>query len=47
MGYTILSVHEVWHFAETHVGLFEDYVNTFLKIKEEASVWPPGCMTEA
>ena len=32
MGYTILTIHEVWHFAATRVGLFEDYVNTWLKI---------------
>lgn len=39
-GYQIIHIHEVWHFAETKVGLFKDYVNTWLKIKEEASGWP-------
>lgn len=40
-GYTILKIHEVWHFSKTEVGLFGNYVNTWLKIKEEASGWPP------
>ena len=40
-GYTILKIHEVWHFPKTEVGLFSNYVNTWLKIKEEASGWPP------
>ena len=40
-GYTILKIHEVWHFPKTEVGLFGNYVNTWLKIKEEASGWPP------
>lgn len=25
-GYTLLGVHEVWHFPETKVGLLEDYM---------------------
>ena len=36
-GYKILHIHEVWHFVEKRTGLFADYVNTWLKIKEEAS----------
>ena len=41
-GYKILHIHEVWHFPEEQqrVGLFQEYVNTWLKIKEEASGWP-------
>ena len=39
-GYKILHIHEVWHFPEKQTGLFADYVNTWLKIKEEASSWP-------
>jgi len=30
----------MWHFPETCQGLFQDYVNTWLKIKQEASGWP-------
>ena len=39
-GYQIIHIHEVWHFPETQTGLFANYVNTWLKIKEEASGWP-------
>jgi len=38
-GYKILHIHEVWHVPEKQTGLFADYVNTWLKIKEEASGW--------
>ena len=40
LGYDILYIYEVWHFDETCEGLFKDYVNTWLKIKQEASGWP-------
>ena len=40
LGYVIRHVHEVWHFSQSKVGLFHDYVNTWLKIKTEASGWP-------
>ena len=46
MGYELIEEHEVWHFEETASGLFEDYVNTWLKIKTEASGWPKDCVTE-
>lgn len=39
-GYQIIHIHEVWHFPEKQTGLFANYVNTWLKIKEEASGWP-------
>ena len=42
-GYTILKIHGVWHFPKTEVGLFSNYVNTWLKIKEEASVLATPC----
>ena len=38
-GYQILHIHKVWDFPKTQKGLFEKYVNTWLKIKE-ASGWP-------
>ena len=44
-GYTLLQIHEVWHFPERRTGLFENYVNTWLKIKEEASGFPRDCVT--
>ena len=53
-GYKLEEIHEVWHFSETAQydpdtkkgGLFADYINTFLKLKQEASGWPKWCDTE-
>ena len=53
-GYLIKKIHEVYHFPETlqydresmEDGLFSKYVNTFLKIKQEASGWPKWCTTD-
>ena len=42
LGYQVQYIYEVWHFDETCEGLFRDYVNTWLKIKQEASGWPQG-----
>lgn len=39
-GYVIQHLHKVWHSQETSTELFKEYVNTFLKIKQEASGWP-------
>ena len=53
-GYTLQHIYEVWHFdnisqydvvAKTG-GLFTEYVNTFLKVKQEASGWPDWCVDE-
>lgn len=46
-GYTILKIHEVWHFTEQDrcTGLFADYVNTWLKLKQESAGWPSDCVT--
>ena len=46
LGYDIQYIYEVWHFDETCEGLFKDYVNTWLKIKQEASGWPKDDMSE-
>ena len=53
-GYAILKIYEVWHFPETTQydkksndgGLFTDYVQMFLKIKQESSGFPKDCKTE-
>ncbi|XP_070546210.1 uncharacterized protein [Ptychodera flava] len=53
-GYKIIKVFEVWHYREREVynteshtgGLFTDYINTFLKLKQESSGWPSWCQTE-
>ena len=54
MGYLIIQVHEVLHWAETEMydpvtkkgGLFTEYINTFLKLKQEASGYPTHIKTE-
>lgn len=54
-GYRVVKIYEVYHFPQTSVydrtngtgGLFADFINTFLKIKQESSGWPGWCKTEA
>ena len=45
-GYEVLEIHEVWHWEETSNELFSGYVNTFLKLKQEASGYPKHCVTD-
>ena len=53
-GYKIKKIYEVYHWDKTTKydpksgkgGLFADYINTFLKIKQEASGWPSWCTDE-
>ena len=45
-GYQILKIHEVWHFPVHTDELFKEYVNTFLKIKQEASGYPKDCVMD-
>ena len=42
-GYTLVKIHEVWHFPpeQRRTGLF--YVNTWLKLKQESAGWPSWC----
>ena len=46
-GYTLVKIHEVWHFPpeQRRTGLFADYVNTWLKLKQESAGWPSWCQT--
>ena len=44
-GYEIQRLHEVWHFPEQSDELFKECVDTFLKIKQEASGYPKDCVT--
>ena len=51
-GYNVLEIYEIWEY-EVRVankansdGVFFDYVNTFLKIKQQASGWPEWCVDE-
>ena len=54
-GYKLVKIYEVYHWDNTtqydrasqEGGLFATYVNTFLKIKQEASGWPEWCKTQA
>ena len=47
-GYRLLQIHEVWHFppCQQRTGLFAEYVNTWLKIKQESAGWPSWCTDE-
>ena len=45
-GYEVLKILEVWHWDQTSDKLFKDYVDTFLKIKQEASGYPKDCVTD-
>ena len=45
-GYQLLQIHEVWHFPQKTNTLFKDYMDTFAKIKLEASGYPKNCVTE-
>lgn len=52
-GYKILEVQELWSYDAIQYdrnsgerGLFADYVDNFLKIKQESSGWPEDCDTE-
>ena len=46
-GYIVKNIHEVWHFPpnQRQTGLFANYVNTWLKTKQESSGWPSWCET--
>lgn len=46
-GYRLIEVYAVLHYPETEVGLFGEYIDMFLKIKQEKSGFPPGIETEA
>lgn len=47
LGYRVVRLIEVWDFPESSSHLFKGYIDTFLKIKQEASGWPSWCQTEA
>ena len=54
VGYMVIKIFEVYHFKESAKfdrmqdtpGLFSDYVNLFLKGKQEASGWPSQNMSD-
>ena len=46
MGYKVVKIHEVWHFPDKTDRLFRDYIDMFLKKKQEASGWSGWCQTD-
>ena len=54
IGYTVSKIYEVWQYDEITVydsdtdegGLFAQYMNTFMKLKMEASGYPSCCTTD-
>ena len=54
LGYVIEKNYEVYHWDETTQynpktekgGLFSEYVNRFLRLKQMASGWPEKCESE-
>jgi len=40
LGYELLEIYEVFHFEQKSTELFKDYVNTFLRSKQESSGFP-------
>lgn len=55
LGYTIMERYSAWHFPQTtqynhdtqQGGLWVEYINLWLKLKQEASGYPSWCKTEA
>lgn len=46
VGYQIDHIYEIWHFPQSSETLFKAYIDTFLKIKQEASGFPPDCVSK-
>jgi DNA polymerase type B, organellar and viral len=46
LGYKIRKIFEVWHYPESTEKLFAGYIDTFLKLKTEASGFPEKVKTE-
>lgn len=48
-GYVILNMYELWEYEVAtfeNGGLFTDFINKFLKLKQEASGFPSWCKSE-
>jgi len=46
LGYEVLEVYEVMHFENKSTELFKEYVNTFLRSKQESSDYPKWVQTD-
>ena len=46
-GYVIKHIYEVWNFPESQrkTGLFAEYVDKWLRLKQESAGWPSWCET--
>lgn len=44
--FLLFQIFEVYHFKNTSNTLFRSFIDRFLKIKQESSGWPAGCVTE-
>jgi hypothetical protein len=53
-GYKLLEIYEVWHWEKREKydpikktgGIFTNYINMALKLKQEASGYPSNCITD-
>uniref|UniRef100_A0A914N8J3 DNA-directed DNA polymerase n=1 Tax=Meloidogyne incognita TaxID=6306 RepID=A0A914N8J3_MELIC len=45
-GYKVVDIYEVWNYEKWDPNLFRSYVNTFIGLKQQASGWPDGCVSE-
>jgi len=49
LGYKIIKIHEIWSYKsskDSGKGLFTEYVDMFLKMKQESSGFPSGVLTD-
>uniref|UniRef100_T1IGU4 DNA-directed DNA polymerase n=1 Tax=Strigamia maritima TaxID=126957 RepID=T1IGU4_STRMM len=54
VGYVIVKLHEAWHFDKVSKfdpdihenGLFKEYIDVFLTLKQQASGYPADCLDE-
>ena len=45
-GYRIVRIFEVWQYLKRKTSLFADYINCFLKLKQQAASWPKSADTQ-
>ncbi|XP_050512049.1 uncharacterized protein LOC126888071 [Diabrotica virgifera virgifera] len=50
-GYKIIETYEIWSYdtlqlSKSQKGLFSDMMNKFIKVKQQASGWPRGCVSD-
>ena len=45
-GYRLVRIHEVWDFPQRRKGLFQPYVDTWWKVKQESGGYPNWLRTD-